>query len=87
MAAVLWVAFPAVVVAAVSPAHSEGDPCPCCDGQAALGAVVACASCQAGTLAGIALPIRESVVTEAWRGTMTASAMGIDPAPAEPPPR
>ena len=87
VAAVLWVAFPAVVVAAANLAHSEGEPCPCCDGQAALGGVIACPGCQVGTTAETVLALAELTVTTAWLGAMTASATGIDPAPAEPPPR
>ena len=87
VAAVLWVAFPAVVVASASPAHVEGEPCPCCEGQAALGAVIACPACQVGTPEETALPIPRLAVTTAWLGVTTASVTGIDPAPAEPPPR
>jgi hypothetical protein len=87
VAAMLWVAFPAIVVAAANPAHAEGEPCPCCDGQAALGAVVACPGCQVGTPAETALPVAALTVTTAWLGVMSTSATGIDPAPAEPPPR
>jgi hypothetical protein len=87
VAAMLWVAFPAVVVAAANPAHTEGEPCPCCDGQAALGGVIACPGCQVGTPAETALPIAQLTVTIAWLGVLTTSATGIDPAPAEPPPR
>jgi hypothetical protein len=87
VAAMLWVAFPAVVVGAANLAHTEGEPCPCCDGQAALGGVIACAGCQVGTPAETALPTSQLTVTIAWLGVMTTSATGIDPAPAEPPPR
>jgi len=84
VATVLWVAFPAIVVAAANPAH---EPCSCCEGQAALGGVIACPACQVGTPAETALPVAALAVTVAWLGVMTASATGIDPAPAEPPPR
>lgn len=87
VAAALWVAFPAVVVAAANPAHVEGEPCPCCDGQATLGSVIACPGCQVGTPAEAALPIPPFAVTTAWLGMAIVSATGIDPAPAEPPPR
>ena len=87
VAAALWVAFPAVVVASANPAHVEGEPCPCCDGQAALGGVVACPACQVGTPTEAAFPIPTLIVTTAWLGATADSANGIDPAPAEPPPR
>jgi hypothetical protein len=87
VAAMLWAAFPAVVVAAANPAHTAGEPCPCCDGQAALGGVIACPGCQVGTPTQTALPIAQLPVTVAWLGMITTSATGIDPAPAEPPPR
>jgi len=84
MAAVLWVAFPAVVVAAANPAH---EPCSCCEGQAALGGVIACPACQVGTAAETALPVAILAVTPSWPGVIDTSATGIDPIPAEPPPR
>ena len=87
VAAVLWVAFPAVVVASANPAHMEGEPCPCCEGQAALGGIIACPGCQVGTPAEAVLPLADLTVTTAWLGAVTTSATGIDPAPAEPPPR
>jgi len=87
VAAVLWAAFPAVVVASVTPAHTESEPCPCCEGKAALGGVIACPGCQVGTPVEAALPVPALAVTKAWLGTLTAFAAGIDPHPAEPPPR
>jgi hypothetical protein len=87
VAAMLWVAFPSVVVAAANPAHMEGEPCPCCDGQAALGGIIACPACQVGTPAATVPPIAPLTVTIAWLGVVTGSVTGIDPAPAEPPPR
>ena len=87
VAAALWVAFPAVVVASATPAHVEGDPCPCCDGQATLGGVIACPACQVGTSAEAAVPVPAFTVTTAWMGAVTDQATGINPAPAEPPPR
>ena len=73
VAAVLWVAFPAVVVASVNPAHVAGEPCPCCEGQAALGGVISCPGCQVGTPAETALPVAKLAVTTAWLGALTTS--------------
>lgn len=86
IATMLWVAVPAVVVAAASPAQVEGEACPCCDGLAALTSAVACPGCQAAP-SGAALPIRHSVVTAAWLGGVDITGTGIEPMPAEPPPR
>lgn len=85
-AAVLWVALPALVVASASAAQAEGGDCPCCEAQAAAG-IVACPSCPAGTPDEGALPLRYSTVAAAWLALSPASVAGIDPAPAEPPPR
>jgi len=86
--AVLWVALPAIVVASASAAHAQGDDCPCCEVQAATAGIVACPSCPAGTPDDGALPLRYIAGVAAWLVLSPAlSATGIDPAPAEPPPR
>lgn len=82
-----WVALPVVIVASTMPAHAESAPCACCEEQQALNSVIACVSCQIGVSAESALPVRHDVITAAWRGGPTTLASGIDPAPAEPPPR
>ena len=87
LAAGFWVALPAVVVASTPPAHAERAPCSCCEGQAALGGIIACASCQVGVPADSAPPVRQAIVTAAWLNGATTLVPGIDPAPAEPPPR
>ncbi|TAJ84670.1 hypothetical protein [Reyranella sp.] len=87
VAAVLWVALPAAVVASANAAHAEGEACPCCEGQATPASIVACPSCPASTPDDGALPLRYMTVTAAWLGLSATSATGIDPAPAEPPPR
>lgn len=87
VAAGFWLAVPAAVVAAATPAHTENVPCSCCEGQAALGGAVACPSCQVGVPAGNEMPVRHASVTAAWPGSAAMGADGIDPAPAEPPPR
>jgi hypothetical protein len=87
VAATLWVALPAAVVASANAAHAESGDCPCCEGQATAASIVACPSCPASTPADGALPLRYITVTAAWLALPATSAAGIDPAPAEPPPR
>lgn len=87
VAAVLWIALPAIVVASASAAHAESGDCPCCEAQATAASIVSCPSCSAGTPEGGGLPLRYMTVTAAWLATPATSATGLDPAPAEPPPR
>jgi hypothetical protein len=87
LAAGFWVALPVVVVASTTSAHAESTPCACCEEQAALGGIIACVSCQVGVPAESAPPVRHAAVTAAWLNGATTLAPGIDPAPAEPPPR
>ena len=87
VAALVWMAVPGVVMASANLAHVEGEACPCCDGQAALGAIVACPGCQAGTQAGNTLSIPFRTVTAAWLSDAADAVTGIDLRPAEPPPR
>lgn len=87
VAAVLWIALPALVVASANAAQAEGGDCPCCEAQAAATGIVACPSCPAGTPDEGALPLRCTTVAAAWFALSPASVAGIDPAPAEPPPR
>ena len=87
VAAGLWVALPAVVVTAVTPAHAEGVPCSCCDEQPAIGGGVACPGCQVGVPTGSAWPASHLVVTAAWSANVATETTGVDPVPAEPPPR
>jgi hypothetical protein len=87
VATALWAAFPGVVVAAVNPASGQEEPCPCCDDRAALAGVVACPACQVGTLPGRSPAVATVAVTTPWLAIAPAPVLGIDPAPAEPPPR
>ena len=87
VAAGLWVALPAAVVTTVTPAHAEDVPCSCCDEQPAIGGGVACPGCQIGVPTGSASPPSHLVVTAAWSVRVTTETTGVDPVPAEPPPR
>lgn len=87
LAAMLWVALPAVVVAAAAPAQIEGEACPCCDGKAALGAILACPGCQAGIAAESGLSAPPTFTNAAWLIFPSTTGTGIEPSPAEPPPR
>lgn len=87
VAAGLWVALPAVVVTTVTPAHAEGVPCSCCDEQPAMGGGIACPGCQVGVPTGSAWPPSHLVVTAAWSVRVATETTGVDPVPAEPPPR
>jgi len=87
LAAMLWVALPAVVVAAAAPAEIEGEACPCCEGKAALGAILACPGCQAGIAAEGELAAPQTFTNAAWLIGPSTTGTGIEPTPAEPPPR
>lgn len=86
-ATLAWIALPAAVFASPRAAHVEGDACPCCDGPAIVGPIMACAGCQAATPADDGLPIPYRTFSPVWTETISTRAAGIDPAPAEPPPR
>lgn len=87
VAAGLWVVLPAVVGTTATPAHAEGVPCSCCDEQSAIGGGVACPGCQVGVPTGSAWPPSHLVVTAAWSVHVATQTTGVDPVPAEPPPR
>jgi hypothetical protein len=87
LAAGFWVVLPVVAVASTTSAHAESTPCSCCEEKAALGGIVACPSCQVGVPAVSAPPARHAIVTAAWLNGAATLVPGIDPAPAEPPPR
>ena len=87
IAALTWIVFPAVVFASTSANHVERDACPCCDGAAALGTIIACPGCQAAAPADIGLSIPYRTFSAVWLGVPGATFAGIDPVPAEPPPR
>lgn len=87
VAAGLWVVLPAVVVTSVTPAHADGVPCSCCDEQPAIGGGVACPGCQVGVLMGSEWPARDLILAAAWSVGVVTETAGIDPVPAEPPPR
>lgn len=87
VAAALWVVLPAVVMTTVTPAHAEGVPCSCCDEQPAIGGGVACPGCQVGVPTGSVRLSRNMVATAAWSVHVASETTGLDPLPAEPPPR
>jgi hypothetical protein len=86
LAALAWVAFPAVIVAGASAAGMQSEPCPCCDGKATTGAVIACPGCQVGMPA-VAASAPRAAVAVAWTALPGIRFTGTDPTPAEPPPR
>lgn len=85
VAAGLWVVLPVVTMA--TPAHAESVPCSCCDEQPAIGGGVACPGCQVGVPTGSVWPPSRLVVTAAWSVHVAPETTGVDPVPAEPPPR
>ena len=87
LAAMLWVTLPAVVVAAAAPAQIEGEACSCCEGKAALGAILACAGCQAGIAGEGTLAALQTFTSVAWLIGPSTTGTGFEPSPAEPPPR
>lgn len=87
VAALTWIVFPAVVFASTSASHVEGDACPCCDGAATLGTIMACPGCQTAAPADIGLSIPYRSFSAVRLGAPDATFAGIDPVPAEPPPR
>lgn len=97
VAAGLWVVLPAVVVTMATPTptpthththtHTESVPCSCCDEQPAIGGGVACPGCQVGVPTGSVWPPSRLVVTAAWSVHVAPETTGVDPVPAEPPPR
>lgn len=87
VAALTWIVFPAVVFASTSASHVQGDACPCCDGAAALGTIIACPGCQAAAPADIGLSIPCRSFSAVWIAAPGARVTGIDPVPADPPPR
>lgn len=86
-AALAWIVQSVAVFAAPAVNLAEGEACPCCDGLAPAGPIMACPGCQAATPAEGGLPGPARPVSLAWTVTIVASVAGIDPAPAEPPPR
>jgi hypothetical protein len=86
-AALAWIALPGAVFAAPTANPAGGEACPCCDGLASAGPVLACPGCQAATPAEGELPGPARTVSRAWTRTIVAGVAGIEPAPAEPPPR
>jgi len=86
-AALAWIVVPVAVFAAPKASHVEGEACPCCDGPATVGPIMACPGClfAAPADSGLRVPCRTS--STAWNDPITASVTGIDTVPAEPPPR
>jgi hypothetical protein len=87
VAAGFWVVLPAAVALSANAAQSESEPCSCCHDQPALGGIVACPGCQVGAIAESALPVSPVTYAAAWFDVLSVRTSGIDPAPAEPPPR
>jgi len=87
LAAVSWVALPAIVVAAAPAAQTAGEACPCCDGKAAFGAILACPGCQAGIAAEGVRAAPQMFTNTAWLIGPSTTGSGVEPTPAEPPPR
>lgn len=86
-AALIWIVLPVAVIAAPQARQVEGEACPCCDGPATIGPIMACPGCQAATPADNGLPLHRFKSSFAWTETVVVRVTGVDPAPAEPPPR
>ena len=86
-AALVWIVMPITVIAATQANHVEGEACPCCDGPATVGPIMACPGCQAATAADGDLPLRLLTISFAWTEASGTRETGIDPGPDEPPPR
>lgn len=86
-AALAWVALPLAAYAPAKANFDEAEACPCCDAPAALSPIMACPGCQVAAPVNNGLPGPDWTFSPAWTETVTASVTGIDPAPAEPPPR
>lgn len=86
-AALAWIVLPTAVFASPRAAPVEGEACPCCDGLATVGPIMACPGCQAATSADGSLQNPDPTFSMAWIETRGAHVTVLDPAPAEPPPR
>jgi hypothetical protein len=86
-ATLAWIVVPVVAFAAPTASHVEGEACPCCDGPATVGPIMACPGCVVAAPAdgGLRLPDRTS--STAWSAPVAVRVTGLDTAPAEPPPR
>jgi hypothetical protein len=86
-AALAWIVVPVAGFAAPKASHVQGEACPCCDGPATAGPIMACPGCLVAAPAdgGLRLPCR--TFSAAWNDPIAASVSGIDTVPAEPPPR
>lgn len=87
LAALTWIVLPVAVFASPRTTYVEGDACPCCDGPATVGPIMACPGCQAAIPTDDGLPVRHWALSTAWIRPLSAAFSGINPAPAEPPPR
>lgn len=83
LSAFQWSTVPAGAVASAA----QDTSCPCCDGKAAVGAILACPGCQPAAPAGIAAPSPRPVILSRWAVPVAAELSGLPAAPAEPPPR
>ena len=87
LAAMLWVALPAVAAAAMTSPQVEGQACPCCEGQATASGAVACPGCQASPTVGNEHTAPTTNFRVAWLMGPDTAIPGIELLPAEPPPR
>ena len=81
----LWVAAPAV--AAAWPTSHKSDSCACCDMADAVVDGIGCPGCQAAPAEQAAAPASWLVASFAWSSRAPAVFDGIEPQPADPPPR
>ena len=85
--AVVWMAAPAVASVWPRNAGSENAPCECCDSRLGIVAGMGCIGCQvAPAEQGTSLKPPIATVMR-WPSGKSAAVVGIDLAPADPPPR
>lgn len=90
LATLLWTVLPAVAVTCVLPgqAASGASDCPgCCEAGMPAGGGVVCIGCQVGVEADGETPRRAVVTRIAWLAPAAPGFVGLDLAPADPPPR
>lgn len=86
-AALAWIVVPVAAFAAPKASHVEGEACPCCDGPATVGPIMACSGCLVAAPADGDLRLPCRTFSAAWSAPMASNVTGIDTAPADPPPR
>jgi hypothetical protein len=90
LATLLWVLLPAVAMTCALPgqAASAASDCPsCCETGMPAGGGVVCGGCQVGVAADSEMPRRPVVARIAWLAPAAPGSVGLDLAPADPPPR